>query len=165
MTAITYHRIVPKTEAEALDLLKTELGAAISSCDEIARQPRSGPQFERMTKAMEAVEMCARELFKYRRDVRWLNGIFHFAEVHKRAQRWLSPASVESKKLFGLLADNLRKLQIAYSRIELMRAGTSSPILPAIQEAPEVRAGRPVQVLTPAAAAGRLILPVGYRRG
>lgn len=162
---IGHHRIIPRTEKETLDLLKSELRQAIINCDTIASHPRSGVEFVKLTNSMIAVENCAREMAKYRVDHRWLNGIFHFAEVMRRAQHWLTPATVESKKLFTLLADNLRKLQIWYSRIELLRPLSLGPILPDIQAAP-LRQGRPVQVLKHTAArAPRLILPQGFSRG
>lgn len=161
---IGYHRIVPTTEAECLDMLKSEMRAAISSCDQIAQTPVSGVHFDRMIKALQAIEMCARQMFTYRENHNWLNGIFHFAEIQTKAQQWLTPATVYSKKLFTILADNLRKLESLYCRLSVIRNGSARPVLPAIQAGP-LRSGRPVQVLMPGATrpGSRLILPDGMR--
>jgi hypothetical protein len=101
----------PQRENELFDLLHDQCALAESCCISIASRPRSGPEFTKLMACLGHIESCLREVAKHRADVRWLRLIEPIVEVQKRAQKWLVPVSVQGKKLFKLLADNMRALR------------------------------------------------------
>jgi hypothetical protein len=136
------------TEREIFDCLRTNLRSAAADCDLIARQPISGPIFDRMRKSLKLVEGACRQAAYWREDARWLPLGVKMEEVHQRARTWLHRPTVSSKKLFALLGDVLRKLLRDVDNLEFMATGRTGLILPKAQE-PPLRQGRPVQVMLP----------------
>jgi hypothetical protein len=142
------------TEREIFACLRENLRGAADDCDQIAKQPLSGVHFDRMRRRLKLCEGACRQAAFWREDSRWLPIGIKMEEAHQRARTWLHRPTVKSKKLFTKLGDNLRQLARAVDRMETARTGRMGMILPEVQ-APPLRQGRPVQVITP----GGLILP------
>ena len=147
------------TETEIFDCLKSNLRSAAADCDLIARQPVSGPIFDRMRKSLKLVEGACRQAAYWREDARWLPLGIKMEEAHQRARTWLHRPSVSSKKLFTKLGDVLRQLLRDIERLEFMATGRVGAILPKPQPGPH-RDTRPVAVMLPERrSAGGIILP------
>jgi hypothetical protein len=142
-------RLVPQTEQEAFDLLKTSLRGAIDDCKEIGSQVWSGEQYLRLTKRLKAVENCCRAIGTMRQDARWFPLTIMLAQVQERARRWLTPATVETKKHFPTLAAKLEQLLDTVGKLEKGRPPKLGLILPKPQAHVRAAGDRPMQVILP----------------
>ena len=133
------------SEREIFDQMLMSLRGAIDDCVEIASQPRSGPQFERLRAKLKLVEGCCRQAAAWREDTRWLPIGITVEQAHQRARGWLHRPTVASKKLFLMLADNLRLLEKAVVGLQTKATGRKGIILPDMVSLGR-RAGAPVQV-------------------
>lgn len=124
------------TETEVFDQMLTSLRGAIDDCEIIARQPVSGVYFDRMRSRLKLVEGCCRQAAAFREDTRWLPVGVMMEQAHQRARFWLHRPSVQSKKLFTILADKLRLLEKATTQIRDQKTGRRGIILPDMQKAP-----------------------------
>jgi hypothetical protein len=115
------NHILPSNEVQALSMLREEIAKAASLCDDIARHPIHNEQFTALIRCLETVEGCAREMAKFRDDTRWLGPIMPLAECAKRAQKWLTPNTVTGKKLFPILADNMRMMLAVFNDLATKR--------------------------------------------
>ncbi len=118
------------TETEIKDCLKSNLKLAADQCDLIAAHPQSGPQFDRMRKALRLVEGACRQMAYWRQDARWLIPGRKMEDAHQIARKWLHRPTISSKKLFIGLAAALRKMLADIDRLETARTGRAGMILP-----------------------------------
>lgn len=160
MTDIAKESLLPEMdERQLLSGLKEHLKIAADKCFEIARQPRSGPQFEAMRRALKVCEDCCRKIGSLREDARWLPMGLRMEQAHQIARLWLHRPSVKAKKLFSGLGDQLVCFLAAVETLETARTNRIGMILPKVQAGPH-RDFRPVQViLPPRMSAGGVILP------
>ena len=133
------------TEREIFDRMKTELRSAIADCDEVARQPKSGPQFIRLRRSLKLVEGCCRQAAHWRQDARWLIPGRQMEHVHQQARAWLHRPTVSSKKLFTKLAAALRNILNDLHRLENLPTLRTGPLLPKPLAGP-LRSGASIQV-------------------
>ena len=101
-----------------------------------------------MRKRLKLCEGACRQAAFWREDSRWLKVGLKMEQAHQIARTWLHRPTVKSKKLFTSLAAALRKVERDVERLERGRTGIMGMILPT-PEAPPLRQGRPVQVITP----------------
>jgi hypothetical protein len=160
MSDIARESLLPvMDERQLLSALKEHLRLAADKCYEIARQPKSGPQFDAMRKALKVCEDCCRKVGSLREDARWLPMGLKMEEAHQIAREWLHRPTVKAKKLFSGLGDQLMFFLAAIEKLETARTNRVGMILPKPLGAP-LRESRPVQViLPPRVSAGGVILP------
>lgn len=147
------------TEREIFDCMRQNLRQAAAECDFIARQPTSGAPFTRLRECLKLAEGCCRQAGHWRQDGRWFQPGIQLEHIHQVARSWLHRPTVESKKLFTMLAEVLRKWDADLHRLQTRPTLRSGEILPKPQRV--LRANRPVQV--PAgfgATAGGILVPV-----
>lgn len=118
------------TEREIFDRLTQSLKRAISLCNDIARQPKSGPQFIALRAELKLVEGACRQAAVWREDTRWLAVGIKAEQAHQYARIWLDRPTVQSKKLFTLLAAVLRRWFVELSAVRDSKVGRSGIILP-----------------------------------
>lgn len=140
------------TETEIVDCLKTNFRLAAEHCEDLASFPLAGPTYTKLRAELKLIEGAARQLAGWREDARWLKIGLDMGEAHKRAGNWLR--GHHPRKLFLMLAANLRMGLAVAERLRTARTGIIGPILPTVLEGPH-RDTRPVQVITP----GGIILP------
>lgn len=153
-------------EQDALRLLFNDLDQAISGCRRIAAHPYHGSAFTDIMNNISVVDRCCRRMNGIRLDTRWLNGLDALNQVKVKAQSWLSPASVESKRMFVLLADFLEAYKRGITRLCLEKPPTLGIILPEMAHVARTE-GRPSQVIlpgAPAAFAPGLIVPSRFTK-
>jgi hypothetical protein len=151
-------------EQDTLRLMYNDLDQAISGCRRIASHPYHGPAFTDLMNNIMTVDRCCRRMNGIRLDTRWLNGLDALNQVKVKAQSWLCPASVESKKMFRLLADFLKAFKRGLEKLALTKPPTMGAILPVTIQESRTQ-GR--SILMPEAAPSfvpGLLLPPGFAK-
>ncbi len=145
-------------EQDTLRLLFNDLDQAISGCRRIASHPYHGPAFTDLMNNIMVIDRCCRRMNGIRLDTRWLNGLDALNQVKVKAQSWLCPASVESKKMFTLLADFLLAFKRGLTGLMLKKPPTLGIVVPEMAAVSRTQ-GRPSQILLPGAPDAPLLLP------
>jgi hypothetical protein len=135
------------TEIEIFDCLVENFRLAVDNCEKLANVPAAGPAYNELRHQLLAIEGACRQASVWREDTRWLAIGMMMHEAHQRAGNWLRGHM--PRKLFGMLADNLRAgLKLAQD-YRTKATGRIGMILPEIQR--DIRtSGRPVQIILPA---------------
>src|SRR4051812_6877983 len=105
-------RAWPRTEPEIFSQLRNQLQEPPEACDHVAAGPESGIHFMRLRRALKLAEGCCRQAGHWREDARWFNPGVKLEQVHQKAREWLHRPSVQSKKLFVMLAATLRQMAL-----------------------------------------------------
>jgi hypothetical protein len=149
------------TEPEIFGLAAESLRIAEESCRQLAWHPRRGPLYRRFLAAMEDAAGCCDQAYYWRDyDARWLGIAMQLRSVKDMTGRWLrDSATREARKVahpqFVALANKLGDLTIMAETTKNAATGRIGPIMPKPAELPELRVGRPVQVMSP----GGVIMP------
>lgn len=146
-------------EQEIFSCMAENLAGAIEDCEAIARQRESGARFDSLRKRLKLVEGCCTQAAYWRQDARWLPLGVMMEQVHQRAREWLHYPSVQSKKLFVMLADNLRKLEREVRRLRFMATGKTGVMLP--KPRPSGRLSSTVLISGYRPSSGGVLLPNG----
>ena len=166
------------TEVEIFDCMRSNLRAAASLCEDLARSPVRGPNYSKLRDALKLIEGCCRQASAWREDTRWLNIGMVIAEAHKRAGGWLRGQKIDGVKiktaesvmqpLFRMLAENLRAIEKLTEQTKTGRTGRVGMILPEMLAPPIRTQGRAVTVQLPNGmkkTASGLILPASLAGG
>lgn len=151
-------------EQDTLRLMFNDLDQAVSGCRRIASHPYHGPAFTDLMNNIMVIDRCCRRMNGIRLDTRWLNGLDALNQVKVKAQSWLCPASVESKKMFTLLADFLQAFKRGLEVLVAKRPPIMGAILPVMVSESRTQ-GR--SILMPGSAPAfkpGLVLPPGFAK-
>jgi hypothetical protein len=160
------------TETEIFDCLASNLKAAASDADALAKESLKGEIYDRFRRELLLIEGACRQASVWREDTRWLEIGLMMAEVHRRCGDWLrgikAPDGTRVKigngelhPLFVRVADNLRGFLIRIEKLRVSATHRSGMILPATLAGPH-RDMRPVgwsPSLVPAISPNGIILP------
>lgn len=134
------------TELEIFDCLIENFRVAADCCDRLANVPQAGPTYDHLRTSLLLIEGACRQASVWREDTRWLPVGMMMHEAHIRAGDWLRGHM--PRKLFGMLADNLRAGQKMAEDLRDKRTNMRGIILPEMHR--EIRTqGRPMQVRSP----------------
>ncbi|HLX18448.1 MAG TPA: hypothetical protein VKS24_24945 [Bradyrhizobium sp.] len=138
-----------------------ELKGASEICGKLAWHPRRGPEYRKLLAILSEAAGAMRQAYYWRNyDARWLYIAEGLEQVRLMAGRWLrDSASKDARTMahpqFVALADMLGKLAGDAQITKTAKTGRLGPILPKPLPEPEIRVGRPVQVISP----GGVLLP------
>ena len=144
------------TEPEIFDCMTSNLRSAIQACEDLARFPRKGHNYDKLRKCLRLIEGTCKQAAAWREDSRWLPLGMMMGQCHQKAGDWLrgikmpdgtrvKTADGHLHPLFVGLAENLRK---GYAVAESFRTGKVNKlgmILPKPLPGPH-RDTRPVHV-------------------
>jgi hypothetical protein len=135
------------TEREIFGCLVENFRLAADNCQKLADVPAAGMAYNDLRHQLLLIEGACRQASVWREDSRWLQIGLMMAEAHHRAGDWLR--GHQSRKLFGMLADNLRAGLKKAEELRDKSTGKMGMILPPTFK--DIRTqGRPMQVRSPA---------------
>jgi hypothetical protein len=149
------------TEADIFGCMSHNLRLAAEHCDNLAKYPLKGRNYNLLRQELKLVEGCCRQAAWWREDTRWLPIGLKMAEMHKMVGTWLRGTKVMTKTAGGLMvaiqrspnelytkaAAALRMLNRVADELRDKAPPKSGLILPDVMEGPH-RQNKPVQVIS-----------------
>ena len=153
------------TETEIFACLAENLTLAAEECERLAVLPAAGPTYNSLRHRLRLIEGACRQASAWREDTRWLPIGLMMHEAHDRAGNWLR--GFHPRKLFLMLAENLRMLAMTARDLQHNATGRVGMILPEPLASPIKTQDRAVQVVWPHGAiqAQKAPEPVPERNG
>lgn len=135
------------TEPEIFDCMTSNLGSAIQACEDLARFPRKGMNYDKLRKCLRLIEGTCKQAAAWREDSRWLPLGMLMGQCHQKAGDWLRGikmpdgsrikiADGELHPAFVKLAENLRAMLKTAQNYRTKATGRVGMILPDVQRGP-----------------------------
>lgn len=120
------------TEKEQFESIRENLRLAAEDASAIATEPETGLRYIQLRKHLLAAEEACRAVMWLREDARWSEFSLLFPKCQEISRRWLTPLSVEGKKVFVRMAESLTWLLRYAEDMRTRRSGKRGIILPEI---------------------------------
>ena len=135
------------TEPEIFDCMTGNLRSAIQACEDLARFPRKGLNYDKLRKCLRLIEGTCKQAAAWREDSRWLPLGMMMGQCHQKAGDGLRGIKMpdgtrikindgELHPAFVKLAENLRALLKTAESYRTKRTNRVGMILPTILPGP-----------------------------
>lgn len=121
-----------RPEKEQFELIRENLRLAVEDCRAIATQYETGFRYTQLRKHLLTAEDACRDLMWLREDVRWSEFSLLLPKCQEISRRWLTPLSLQGKKVFSHMAESLAWLLAYVERMRTQKTGRRGIILPEI---------------------------------
>ncbi len=120
------------SDKEQFELIRENLRLAAEDAMSISRDIPTGMHYISLRKHLLAAEEACRAIMWLREDARWSEFSLLFPKCVEISRRWLSPLSVEGKKVFYKMAESIGWLLAYAEDMRTRKTGIKGMILPQV---------------------------------